>query len=159
MNKTIDLAEMIPLMKEQLDAGKTVSFVPNGKSMEPMLDGGKDMIVLKKPEGRLHFQDVAMYYRRETGKYIVHRVVKVMKDGTYVMLGDNNFEREYNIGEDDIIGVVVNYYHKGKMRSVTSGTYRFYCDFWYYSRPFRHFGRRVKLSLKKRLGKEDQVGR
>lgn len=151
-NIKIDLKEMIPLMREQLDEGKTVSFVPRGKSMMPMLEGGKDMILLKKPDGRLHLFDVALYYRRETDKYIVHRVVGFKKDKTYVMLGDNNFEREYGIADDDIVGVVVNYYHKGKMRSVDTVSYNVYCNFWYYTRPVRRLWRIAKTSLSKRIG-------
>ena len=153
MNKTFDLKELIPVFKEQLDAGKTVSFVPNGSSMRPMLNGGEDMIMLVKPSGRLRLFDVALYYRKETGKYVVHRVVGFQKDGTYVFLGDNNMEREYGIADEDIIGVVVSYYHKGKMRHVTDFSYKVYCDFWYYSRPFRYFYRIGKSSLAKRLKK------
>lgn len=136
-NVKINLSEMIPIMQEQLDAGKIVSFVPHGKSMRPMLDDGTDMIMLKKPSGRLHYLDVALYYRRETDTYSVHRVVGFGKDGTYIMLGDNNVAKEYGISDDDVIGVLTSYYHKGKMRSVDSFTYRIYKGFWSYTRPFR----------------------
>ncbi len=152
MNKQIDLKDMVPIMQEQLDAGKPVSFVPRGKSMLPMLHGGEDMIILEKPKGRLHLYDVAMYYRGETDTYSVHRVVGFKKDGTYVMLGDNNFQREYGIRDEDVVGVVTNYYHKGKMRSVNDFTYRVYCDFWYYSRPARKLWRMAKMSISKRVG-------
>ncbi len=139
-------------MQEQLREGRTVSFVPSGKSMRPMLDGGKDMIILKKPSGRLQMLDVALYFRRETDSYVVHRVVGFKRDMTYVMLGDNNFQREYGISDDDIIGVVTNYYHKGRMRSVNDITYRIYCNFWYYSRPVRRLWRMGKSGLSKRTG-------
>ena len=65
MNKTINLKELVPLMREQLGEGKPVSFVPRGRSMEPMLKGGEDIIILRKPAGRLRLFDVALYYRRE----------------------------------------------------------------------------------------------
>lgn len=152
MNKKVNLKEMIPLMQEQLDAGKPVSFVPRGKSMLPMLTGGKDMIILEKPSGRLRLFDVALYYRRETDVYSVHRVVGFKKDGTYVMLGDNNFQREYGIGDDDVVGVVTSYYHKGKMHSVNDFSYRFYRKFWFCTRPPRYLWRRAKMSIKKRIG-------
>ena len=105
LNKSFDLKELIPVFKEQLDACKTVSFVPNGSSMRPMLNGGEDLIMLVKPSGRLRLFDVALYYRKETGKYVVHRVVGFRKDGSYIFLGDNNMEREYGITDEDIIGV------------------------------------------------------
>ena len=140
-------------MREQLDEGKTVSFVPRGQSMMPMLKGGEDMVILRKPMGRLHLFDVALYYRRETDAYVIHRVVGFKKDKSYVMLGDNNFQKEYGITDDDVIAVVTNYYHKGRMRSVTSLPYRTYCNFWYYTRPFRSLWVRGKMSLSKRIGK------
>ena len=152
MNKKVNLKEMIPLFQEQLDAGKPVSFVPRGKSMLPMLKGGEDMIILEKPKGRLQMFDVALYYRRETDSYSVHRVVGFKKDKTYIMLGDNNFQREYGISDDDIVGVVTSYYHKGKMHSVNDLTYRLYREFWYYTRPPRNLFRRAKMSIKKRIG-------
>lgn len=152
MNKKINLKELIPLMQEQLDAGKTVSFVPRGQSMRPMLEGGVDMLILKKPEGRLHMYDVALYYRKDIDSYVVHRVVGFKKDKSYVMLGDNNFEKEYGITDDDIVGVVINYYHKGKMRAVNNFSYKFYCDFWFYTRPVRRLWRMTKTSLSKRIG-------
>lgn len=137
MNKRVDIKELVPIMQEQLDAGKTVSFIPRGNSMRPLLGDGTDMVVLKKPEGRLHFFDMPLYYRKETDKYILHRVVGFRKDGTYVMLGDNNAQREYGISDDDIVGVVTSFYHKGKMYSINHPLYRLYCNVWYYTRPIR----------------------
>ncbi len=136
--KTIDLKELVPLFEEQLDRGKTVSFVPRGTSMKPMLGDGTDMIVLKKPGEKLRLNDVALYYRVETDKYVVHRVVGFEKDGSYIMLGDNNMQKERNIPMSDVVGVVTSFYHKGKMYSVNHPIYRLYCDFWYYTRPIRY---------------------
>lgn len=151
-SKNINIKELAALMKEQLDEGKNVSFVPRGESMLPMLRGGEDMIILKKPEGRLHLFDVAMYYRKDLDSYVVHRVVGFKKDKTYVMLGDNNFQKEYGITDDDVLGVVISYYHKGKMRSVNSIPYSVYCNFWFYTRPIRSLFIRAKMSLSKRIG-------
>lgn len=151
LNKQVDLKALVPLMKEQLNAGKTVSFVPRGNSMRPMLGNGTDMIVLKKPEGRLHLNDVALYFRRETDAYVVHRVVNFSKDRSYVMLGDNNMQKEYNITDEDIVGVLTAFYHKGRMISVNHPLYRLYCDFWFYSRPLRFFWRRAKGKLSRML--------
>lgn len=143
------MKDLVPLLKEQLDQGKTVSFIPQGKSMEPMLKGGKDVVMLKKPDGRLHLFDLPLYYRKETDKYVIHRIVGFKSDGSYIICGDNNFEKEYNITDDDIIGVVTGFYHKGIMRSVESFSYRFYCNFWYYYRPIRLMGIKLISGFKK----------
>lgn len=144
MNKLVDIKELVPIMQEQLNAGKTVSFIPRGNSMRPLLGDGTDMVVLKKPDGRLHHFDMPLYHRKETDKYILHRVVGFRKDGTYVMLGDNNFEREYNISDDDIVGVVTSFCRKGKMYSTNNVIYRLYCNVWYYTRPLRRLLSRIK---------------
>ncbi|MCR5653718.1 MAG: S24/S26 family peptidase [Ruminococcus sp.] len=151
MNKKMDLKDLVPLMREQLDEGKTVSFVPKGNSMHPMLKGGEDMLILEKPKGRLHMFDLALYYRAETDSYSVHRVVGFKKDKTYVMLGDNNFQREYGISDEDVVGLVTNYYHKGKMHSVNDFSYKIYREFWYYSRPIRRLWRMCKDRISKRI--------
>ena len=149
LNKTIGLEEIVPIMREQLDNGKTVSFVPRGSSMKPMLGDGTDMVLLKKPEGKLKLFDVAFYFRRETGKYIIHRVVGFQKDGSYIMLGDNNVVKEYNIKHEDIIAVVKAFYRNGKMYEVTHPLYRLYCDVHYYIRPFRRGYSILKSKLRR----------
>lgn len=135
-------------MKEQLDNGKTVSFVPKGNSMRPMLRDGEDMVLLKKPGGRLRLFDVAFYFRRETGKYVIHRVVGFRKDGSYVMLGDNNITKEYNILPDDIIAVMTAFYRNGKMYTVQHPGYRLYYNLLFYLRPFRRIYAAVKCKMK-----------
>lgn len=144
MNKSANLKDFIGVMCEQFDAGKRVSFVPHGNSMRPMLGDGTDMVVLEKPQGRLHFLDVALYYRRETDSYVVHRVVGFGKDGSYVMLGDNNIKREYDIRQQDIVAVMCAFYRKGKMYGSTHPLYRLYVNVWYYSRPLRRLFRCAK---------------
>lgn len=134
----IDLKDLVELMKEQLEQGKTVSFVPRGKSMEPMLKGGEDVVFLKKPEGRLKLFDVALYYRKETDRYVIHRVVGFCRDGSYVMLGDNNLQREFGIFDEDVVAVVTGYTHKGQTCSVDSLGYKLYCKVWFCFKPFRH---------------------
>lgn len=138
------MKDLVVLLKEQLDDGKTVSFIPKGNSMKPMLNGKDDVVFLKKPENKLKLHDVALYYRKETNSYSIHRVVSFSKNGTYEMLGDNNFKVEKNITHQDVLGVVTGYYHKNKSRSVNSFKYRCYCEFWLYSRPFRYLLRIFK---------------
>lgn len=149
MNNTFSLEEILPVMKEQLNNGKTVSFVPKGNSMLPMLRNGTDTVFLKKTDNKLHLSDVAFYYRRETKSYVIHRVVGFQKDGSYIMLGDNNIAKEYNILPEDIIAVMTAFYRNGKMYEVTDLRYKAYCEFLYFFRPLRNFYRRLKIKVKR----------
>ena len=48
MNKEVQLADTIEIIKEKLDSGGTVTFTPNGTSMLPLLRDGEDVVVLSK---------------------------------------------------------------------------------------------------------------
>ncbi|MEE1319487.1 MAG: S24/S26 family peptidase, partial [Ruminococcus sp.] len=105
MNKEVSMDDIIGILTEKLESGGTVTFTPRGKSMLPMLRDGEDVVVLSKPQGRLHLFDVPLY-RRSNGLYVLHRIVDFDADGSYVMCGDNQFEIERGINKEQIIGYV-----------------------------------------------------
>ena len=147
MNKEVKMDDIIDIMLEKLEAGGTVTFTPSGTSMLPMLRDSKDIVVLKKSPKRLKLFDVALY-KRDNGCYVLHRVIGFSDDGTYKMCGDNQFAVECGIREDQIIAVLTSFNRKGKTYTVSSLRYRFYYNFWHYTRFFRH----VFSFLKNRLG-------
>lgn len=146
------MEDVIGLIVERLESGGTVTFTPRGNSMLPMLRNGKDIVVLKKPEGRLHLFDVPLY-KRENGQYVLHRVIGFDKDGGYVLCGDNQFTKEYGIYDKDIIGVVSSFYRKGKPYTVNSIWYRAYINYLYYTWYIRKGFRAIKSRTKNTLGK------
>ena len=149
LSKEVQLDEVIDIISEKLRAGGTVTFTPSGTSMLPMLRDGEDVVVLKGTEGkRLHLFDVPLY-RRDNGQYVLHRVIDFCRDGTYVMCGDNQFDREKGIRDDQIIAVMTGFFRKGKTYSTGSFLYRTYINFWYYSRPFRRGYSSGKRRVKK----------
>ena len=65
-----------------------------GCSMRPMLRNRRDrVIVLPIGDERLKKYDLPLY-RRPDGKYILHRIIGV-RDGEYVIRGDNTYAKEY----------------------------------------------------------------
>lgn len=136
MNKQVSLDDVIDLMIEKLNAGGKVTFTPKGNSMLPMLRDGQDVIILEKPNGRLHLFDVA-FYKRDNGKYVLHRVINFDSDGCYVMCGDNQFDLEHGIRNDQIIAVMTAFFRKGKCYTTRSLRYRIYANFWEYTRLLR----------------------
>lgn len=65
--------------------------VVEGKSMFPTLREGDLVFIVKTPPNRIHEGDIIVYEYH--GKYIVHRVIEVIKEGDtyyYVTKGDNN---------------------------------------------------------------------
>ena len=122
----VNLAEIFPIIEEQLSAGKEVRFSPNGISMLPMLRSGRDSVTLKKAPPTLKKYDLPLY-KRDDGKFVLHRVVKLEKGGTYTMCGDNQIYREKGIKHTQIVGVVTSFERKGKEYSCTFPLYRIYC--------------------------------
>lgn len=120
--------------EEEIEKHGELFYRNVGTSMRPLIRQGKDlMVIVKKPEGRLKKYDVPLY-KRDSGKYILHRILKVRKDD-YVICGDNCYRREYGITDRHIIGVLSAVIRNGngaKRREVTveSRGYRFYVHLW-----------------------------
>jgi hypothetical protein len=131
------MEELAPLFLEVLNSGGTVNFTPRGISMLPMLQDNKDIVVLSAADGKLKKYDLPLYFNKSTHKYIMHRVVRVEKNGTYTMCGDNQLWREYGVTDNDIIGVVKEFVRNGKKHSVNEFGYKMYCRFWVFKRQFK----------------------
>ena len=54
----VGLAEMWPIMEEQIKADKTVKFTPGGNSMLPLIRPGVDSVLIKKAPDRLKKYDL-----------------------------------------------------------------------------------------------------
>ena len=113
-----------------------------GCSMRPMLRNRRDrVIVLPIGDERLKKYDLPLY-RRPDGKYILHRIIGV-RDGEYVIRGDNTYAKEY-VPDAWVLGYVSEFY-RGKRHVLSSArSYRFYARVWNLIYPVRrvfHAGR------------------
>lgn len=139
MSSSISLYDLLPTIKDVVDKGKEVSFTPDGVSMRPMLYGGRDEIVLAKPEFPLKKYDLPLYVRK-SGCIVLHRVVKVslQKGQTlYTMRGDNTYLDEPGITEEQIVAVVTRFRRKGKWYGVTDSKYCSLIRLWCFIYPLR----------------------
>ena len=142
------LDALMPLIQERLAAGQTVRFSPMGISMLPMLRQGIDSVELSPVPEKLKKYDLPLY-RRANGKYILHRVVAV--GSTYTCIGDNQFVPEPGVAHSQVLALVTAFYRGDRKWKVSDPAYRFYCVFWHYSRPLRHFWRRGKDWLRRHI--------
>ena len=92
-----------------MEKNGVVTFVPKGNSMLPFIKNHKNTVIAVKKTERLKPLDVALYSVGD--KYVLHRVLAV-KDGYYIICGDNRPEYE-KVKEEDVFGVMTGYY-KGK---------------------------------------------
>ena len=144
----VSLDDIMPIIREQLAAGERVKFSPRGISMLPMLRPETDSVVLSPLPQTLKKYDLPLY-RRQDGSYILHRIIEVGE--TYTCMGDNQFTKEPGIRKEQMIALVTGFYRNRRFHSVEEPLYRFYCKFWYYSRPLRHFWHRGIGFLRRKL--------
>lgn len=113
----------------ELDSKGEIVYTNVGDSMYPLIRTSGDLLVIKKYSGNLKKYDIPLYIR-SNGKYILHRVIKIKKDGTYVMCGDNRYNKEYGIKDTDIIGVLYSVIRNSKEIKMTDLKCRFYAHLW-----------------------------
>ena len=140
--------ELMPLMAECLSCGKSFRFSPKGTSMLPMLREGTDSVLLSPVIKKLEKYDIPLY-RRENGKYVLHRIVEAGE--TFTCIGDNQFVFEKNIQMEQVVAVVTGFYRGEKFHSVDEAGYKIYCRFWNFTRSFRYFWRRGIGFLRRHL--------
>lgn len=137
--KEVRLEQLMPIIRERLAAGNSVRFSPRGVSMLPMLRQGIDSVLLSPLPEKLKKYDLPLY-QRDDGHYVLHRIVKAGE--SYTCIGDNQFLLEQGLRPDQMIALVTAFTRGDREISVNRFSYRFYCRFWHYSRPVRHFWRR-----------------
>ena len=138
----------MPLIRERLEMGQSVRFSPRGTSMLPMLRQGIDSVVLSPLPERLSKYDLPLY-QRDNGQYVLHRIVAVGE--TYTAVGDNQFDLEPGLRQDQMIALVTGFYRGDTFHAVTEPGYRLYCRYWHHSRSIRRFWRRVKGFIRRLL--------
>ena len=78
--------------EEILERDGKLIYKTRGVSMNPMLYQNRALIVIRPPEGRFAVHDVTLYRRGKS--YVLHRVIAVNDDGTYLIRGDNTYSDE-----------------------------------------------------------------
>ncbi len=152
-NEELYLSEVIDVIEEVLSSGGEFRLFPKGTSMLPLLVQGKDSVVLKRNEGIPAKKHDIAFYRRTNGQFVLHRVMKICKDGSYTMCGDNQYKMEPSVMPNQIIGYVSEIYKGDKPLRFRSLRYRIYVFFWTFM-PYRRmirFPKRAMSAIKRRL--------
>lgn len=107
--KTYDINSVEEALKTQ----KTAAFLTSGASMRPLLRTHKDIVVIEKPNRPLAVGDVPLYKKSGVDKLILHRIIAINNDGSYVIRGDNTYCKEHVL-PSDVVGVMTALYRGGK---------------------------------------------
>ena len=120
-----------------------------GRSMLPMLRGGRDAVIIRPASGRLRPMDVALY--RSGGKYVLHRVIAVGPQG-YRIRGDNTYRLERGVTDGDVLGVLAGFVRKGRRYEASDWRWRLYGRAWCALYPLRAVTVRVLRRIRRRRG-------
>ena len=145
----------INTVEEQLKTQDTVAYLTSGASMRPLLRTHKDIVMISKAQHPLSVGDVPLYKKKGVEKLILHRIIGVSPDGTYIIRGDNTYQKEY-VPQSDVVGVMTAIYRGGKyIDCSTSRTYKIYVKTnrllyparWLWKTKIRAFLGRVKRKI------------
>lgn len=126
---------MEPLLAVMEETG-TVPLVISGYSMTPFLLHGRDTVYLSKVDRPLKKGDMILF-RRDSGAYILHRILKKAEDGTYTLVGDAQTWLEPGIRQDQVLALVTAVRRKGRLLKAGSFWWIFFEKIWIHLIPLR----------------------
>lgn len=142
----VPMEELIKVIRLQLETADRATLAVTGYSMQPKLRQGRDTVILAPITGRLKPGDIALF-RRENGRYVLHRVIYLTQDG-YQFCGDNQAQLEF-VSQTQLEGVVVGYIRNGKEYADKS-----FADRLYRWSQVKLFGLRTYyIALRRKLGR------
>lgn len=93
-----------------------------GTSMLPLIKEGRDLLVIESDPHPVRKYDVVLS-KRYSGRYLLHRVVKVRNNGTYIIAGDNSWKSDIAT-KDSVIGIMTGLIRNGKPVNLSSLSHR-----------------------------------
>ena len=143
--------ELADIIEKTVNSGGTMPLVVTGNSMRPFMKDGRDTVWLEACKDSDCKRGKILLFRREDGKFVLHRVRKTMPDGALVMNGDAQYWCE-KIKKEQVIAVVTHIETNGKKRSCKSLIYRIKTEVWQLLKPFRPYIFRIQRKIKKIIG-------
>lgn len=130
-----------------------VCYLPTvGISMAPLFYTHKKVVILERPDVRAKKFDIILFHRPD-GRYVLHRVVKVMPDGYYTR-GDNYLRNDAFVPEEQFIAILTGYYKDKKMVTTKNFWYRMYVLFWGRPNPWRFLFQATRAVIRKLFRKK-----
>ncbi len=147
----------INTVEQQLLTQDTVASFTSGASMRPLLRTHKDIVVISRAQHPLDIGEVPLYKKKGVSKLVLHRIIGIKADGTYIIRGDNTYQNEY-IPPCDVVGVMTSLYRNGKyIDCASSKRYKIYVKLnrlfypvrWLWKTKIRVFLSKIKRKLLK----------
>lgn len=133
--RRVDTNAYVTVLRELCEQGKEVSLIVSGNSMSPFLINERDTILFKKPDRELRAGDM-VFYQRESGQYVMHRIWKIKPEG-YYMVGDAQWEIEGPLKREQIFALITKAQRKGKWIQAGDFWWEFFEHVWIRIVPLR----------------------
>ena len=115
--------------EELLDEKGYIVYTNVGTSMLPLLRERRDIIEIRPLKQRPTRYDVVLYKRGST--YILHRVLKALPDGGYLIAGDHNIFIERDVTDSMLLGRMTRIIRDGRKIDVDKNIrYKIYSHIW-----------------------------
>lgn len=135
VERVVDTNEYVSVLREIAESGKVVSLRISGGSMTPFLAHGRDYIYFTKPDRELRRGDM-VFYQRQNGQYVMHRIYKKKADGYYIV-GDAQAEIEGPVAESQIFARIVKVKRKDRLLQPGDFWWEFFEHVWIRIVPLR----------------------
>lgn len=122
--------------EQELERTGQLIYTTVGTSMRPHIRSQEDLVIIERKTGVRYEKCDAVLYRRDSGQYVLHRIVKVCPD-SYVLCGDNRANLEHGVRDDQILGVLTAVIRNGQKIDVTTDEYRSKIRRWVALYPLR----------------------
>lgn len=127
------IEEAIRLVNE----GVSVTLPVNGNSMLPFIIGGKESVILQKPE-QLKFGDVVLAWA-DGYRYVVHRIIHIDGDNVTLM-GDGNLIGTEHCTLNDIKAIATHVVDaKERTHYIYNRWRKLAAKMWFWLRPIRRY--------------------
>lgn len=144
--KILDTKAYLSSLKELVETGEEVAVPVSGSSMTPFLGDSRDWILMKKPERQFRVGDM-VFYQRNSGQFVMHRIYKVKPEGCY-MIGDSQWQQEGPIAKEQIFAYIIKVKRKEKWIGPGNLCWEFFEHIWIRLVPLRKSLTKIYLVLK-----------
>lgn len=135
IERTVDTREYVSVLREIAEEGNVVSMRIAGSSMSPFLCHGRDYIYFTKPDRELRRGDM-VFYQRDSGQYVMHRIYKVRSEG-YYMVGDAQTQIEGPLRREQIFARIIRVKRKDSVLEPGDFWWEFFEHVWIRLIPLR----------------------
>ena len=135
IERVVDTNEYVSVLRELAEEGRVVSMLIAGSSMSPFLCHNRDYIYFTKPDRELRRGDM-VFYQRDTGQYVMHRIYKRKKEG-YYMVGDAQTQIEGPLRKNQIFARIIKVKRKGRIIEPGNFWWEFFEHVWIRIIPLR----------------------